>query len=115
MSVEYKIKTFNRSTGSILVDFVGLGVYNIDLPISEENKYPEGEELNSFILQYAPTWVLERKQKLEAGVINADAIEALAEVQPEVCLTPDPELDAQQVAFIKTLINQVLDERQDTV
>jgi hypothetical protein len=77
--MNYKIRFFDKEKGSIVVEFDGVGTFNIDLPI-EDSKYPEGEALHNLIQQYAPVWVIEREEKISAGVTNESYIAGLVEV-----------------------------------
>jgi hypothetical protein len=81
MSIEYKIRSFNQTTGSIVVEFMDFTPFNIDLPV-ENGLYPEGEALDAYIRGFLPVWVVERKQVIQAGVSNAEAIASLVEPLP---------------------------------
>lgn len=119
--MNYVIKSFDVAKGSIVVDFDGIGRYNVDLPI-ENNMYPEGEALDAFIQQFAPTWAVERANKLNAGVSNAAYISGLVQLDP-VEEPVEPELTQEQImameaqkaaverAKIEAIVNAVLDER----
>jgi hypothetical protein len=120
--MNYVIKSFDALNGSIVVDFEGVGRYNVDLPI-EDNKYPEGEALEAFIRQFAPTWVVERAAKLNAGVSNAAYIAGLVQADPVEVVPEEPVLTQEEIqaieaqkaaierARIEAIVNAVLDER----
>lgn len=119
--MKYVIRSFDEVKGSVVVDFEGLGKLNIDLPI-ENNAYPEGEALEAFIQQFAPTWVMERANKLNAGVSNAAYISSLVQpepseepVQPEFTQEELLAIEAQKAAVerakIEAVVNAVLEER----
>jgi hypothetical protein len=120
--MKYVIKDFDSLKGSIVVDFEGVGRYSVDLPI-EGNKYPEGQALEAFIGQFAPTWVVERAAKLSAGVENAAYIAGLVQPDPVEEVPAEPVLtqeelqaiEAQKAAIerarIEAIVNAVLDER----
>jgi hypothetical protein len=120
--MNYVIKSFDALNGSIVVDFEGVGRYNVDLPI-QDNKYPEGQALEVFIRQFAPTWVVERATKLSSGVENAAYIAGLVQEDPVEEAPVEPELtqeelqaiEAQKAAIerakIEAIVNAVLDER----
>lgn len=120
--MNYVIKSFDAEKGSIIVDFEGVGRYNVDLPI-EDNKYPEGDALGAFIQQFAPTWVVERASKLSAGVSNAAYIAGLVQADPVEEVPVEPELTQEEIqaieaqkaaierARIEAIVNAVLDER----
>lgn len=77
MQQTYRIVQFNQSTGQIVVewhpDFPRVA---IDLPIDANNKFPEGQDLDTYISGFVPVWELERREKLKS-VANTDAILAL--------------------------------------
>lgn len=113
--MNYIVRSYDRNTGSISVEFEGCGVWNIDLPITD-GKYPEGEELEHCIQSFAPVHIIERKNALEAGVINETVIQAI--VEPIVVAEADQAAvdaaaaqEALQVAKLTALINNILDER----
>ena len=81
MSTNYKIRSFNQTTGSIVVEFMDFPLFNVDLPV-ENGRYPEGEVLDTYIRGFLPIWVVERKQVIQAGISNAEAIAALVEPLP---------------------------------
>jgi hypothetical protein len=67
----YTITNFFRETGQLTVKFIELDTdITIDLPIID-NKFPEGDELDSYIKGFVPIWVIERKNNL-SRVINTD-------------------------------------------
>jgi hypothetical protein len=79
--MQYIIRSFDINSGQITVEYEGQWTYAIDLPIVN-GMFPVGEELESLIQQYAPVWLLERKNALEAGVSNSAEIEALVVPKP---------------------------------
>ena len=81
MTIQYKIRGFNRDNGSIVVEFADFAPINIDLPI-ENNRYMEGAYLDTYIKGFLPTHVVQRNQDIKTGIENADAIAALVEAKP---------------------------------
>jgi hypothetical protein len=85
--MEYQIINFNPNMGSITVLYKNNGkdiaTYNIDLPINN-GLYPVGDELVACIMQMAPTWLIEREEKIKSGVANAIEIEALVIPLPPI-------------------------------
>lgn len=79
MQTIYKIINFNAATGQLVVewhpDFPRVA---IDLPIDDNNQFPTGEALDTYIRGFVPVWELERIEKLKS-VTNADAIAALVQ------------------------------------
>jgi hypothetical protein len=91
--VTYQIISFNQETGSIEVcyrlDNEIVGIYNIDLDITEDNKFITGTELEDRIMSQYPSWVVERATKLKSGISNSAEIAAM--VIPLPVPTPDTE------------------------
>jgi hypothetical protein len=85
MDLTYKIRVFNESTGSIVVEFQDFAPFNIDLPLVD-GKYPEGQALDEFIRGFLPIEFVQRKQIISQGIENASNIAALVEPWP----TPEP-------------------------
>lgn len=95
MSVDYKIRSFDKVNGSIVVEFADFPLFNIDLPV-DGGKYPEGEALDTYIRGFLPVWVLERKQIIQNGIANETSIEALVEPPPQ----PEPVATANSEAAV---------------
>lgn len=89
----YKIRAFNEATAQIVVEFEDLGPMAIDLVVDENGNVPEGQDLDSAIRQFLPVWHIERRQKLTAGISNADSVRALVEPFP-----PPPPPTAEELA-----------------
>lgn len=81
MTIQYKIRGFNRDNGSIVIEFADFAPINVDIPI-ENNRYIEGEALDTYIKGFLPIQVVARKQNISAGIENADAIAAMVEAKP---------------------------------
>ncbi len=78
--MNYVIKHFNEDAGQIVVSFDGY-VFCIDVPITQDNLYITGEELDTYIKGFAPVDYIDRKKKIAAGVANVAALKAL-ETEP---------------------------------
>lgn len=79
----YKVLEFNEHTGQLTVQFEGS--YNpiaIDIPIAN-NRYLEGEPLESYIEGLSPRWIQERQKAIIAGIDNVDAIKKLDTRTPD--------------------------------
>jgi hypothetical protein len=75
----YKVTEFNEATGQLVVDFAkGMQPLVIDVPI-KDGSYITGEELNSYVQGFIPTWHLERQTQINAGVSNVEVLKALVE------------------------------------
>jgi hypothetical protein len=85
--MNYVIRKFDESFGQLVIEY-GDVTFAYDIPIDENNNYLVGEELDQQIKGLLPVWHIERKNKIEAGVGNADAIRALVQPYPEP-ETPD--------------------------
>lgn len=83
--MSYKIVDFSPSAGQIIVEFrPDMPTMALDIPLNEEGLFITGEELDTYISGFIPTWHYDRLDKLKAGVTNADAIEALVIRAPVV-------------------------------
>lgn len=118
--MNYIIKSFNPSSGSIVVEFENEFDYNIDIPI-EKGLYITGESLHNYILGFYPQLIIDRQKQIAQGISNADEIRSLVvpfppgdhvaedTTQPSLAEAAQEEL---QTAKITALINTVLDERE---
>lgn len=89
MQQTYKIVQFNASTGQLVVEWhPDFPRVSIDLPIDVNNKYPEGQDLETYISGFVPVWELERMEKLKS-VVNTDAILAL--LPPDAVVIEEPQ------------------------
>jgi hypothetical protein len=79
--MEYQITSFDEKTGSITVAYRHngeiVGIWGIDVPIGEDGNYITGEELEQRIMSQYPSWVIERMERLKAGIPNANVIASL--------------------------------------
>lgn len=97
----YKIINFNKSMGSIVVEFApDMAPISIDLPIKEDGNYITGEELDQHVQGFIPTWFLERKAKIAAGIPNESEIEALVVRAPAV-----PEATKENLIAVDTTVD----------
>ena len=84
----YKILSFDKYTGSLVVQFAeNMTPVNIDVPLNNDNLFITGQELDQYIQGFIPTWHMERLEKLKNGVANANEIESLI-VSTEEMLLP---------------------------
>lgn len=98
--MDYKIVNFYPEEGKIEVFFSDkLANHLIDLPINDDGLFITGQELDTYIKGFIPTWHLERMEKLKAGIINSNEIANLVEVMPysqeKVMLTEEARLNAE--------------------
>lgn len=102
MLAKYKIIDFNSSTGQLTVEFApNMAPLSIDVPI-KNGLFITGEELDSYIKGFVPTWHLERISQLNAGVSNADALTSLVEA-PTVT----------EEAKVQVVTNTVIEEAEE--
>lgn len=74
----YKIISFDKSSGAIAVSFDDkMAPISIDVPLDENGLYITGDELDTYIQGFIPTWHLDRVNRIAAGVPNESDIEAL--------------------------------------
>jgi len=80
----YKVTNFDETTGQLIVEFAqGMAPLSVDVPI-KDGLYITGEELDTYVQGFIPTWHLERQTQINAGVANADALKALVEQTADV-------------------------------
>jgi hypothetical protein len=73
----YKLIKFDEKAGQLYVLFTATGgTITIDLPV-ENGLYIIGDALDSYIKGFIPDWVLQRKQLIDSGIPNSDAIASL--------------------------------------
>lgn len=102
----YKIINFDKTIGSIVVEFApDMAPVAIDLPIGEDGNYITGSALDEYVQGFIPTWFIERKAKIAAGIPNEAEIEALvqapAPVVVEADLTTEHEINGTTKAFME--------------
>lgn len=96
MEITYKIRAFNKVTGSIVVEFQNFAPFNIDLPLVD-GKYPEGQELDQYIRGFLPIEFVQRMQAIAQGVKNETTIENLVEPWPAPPTPPQGEIPSTVV------------------
>jgi hypothetical protein len=99
----YKILSFDESSGQLLIEFAqGAAPLSIDVPI-KDGLYIIGEELDSHIQGFIPTWHLERLANINQGVANVSELKALAEqtaaVELPTVLTPEQQQEQENQAM----------------
>jgi hypothetical protein len=73
----YKVVNFKENTGQLIIEFAdGMAPLVIDVPI-RDGLFITGEELDTYIQGFIPTWHLERVAQLNAGVANASDLQSL--------------------------------------
>lgn len=97
---DYKVLEFNEATGQLVIEYaIGMAPISIDVPI-KNGLYITGEELNSYVQGFIPTWHLERQAQINAGVANAEELKVLVEQTAEVAvpttLTPEQQQAAER-------------------
>lgn len=75
----YKVLSFDEAVGQITVSVDGFNPMAIDLPLID-GAYPVGTELDTYVMGFFPSYVLDRKAQIAQGVANAAEIAALVEV-----------------------------------
>jgi hypothetical protein len=76
----YAIKQFNPATGQITVEFDPMvGVFSIDVPLTQAGLYITGEELDTYIKGFEPKDFINRGKQIAVGIANSAEIAALAE------------------------------------
>jgi len=103
--ISYQITSFNPSFGNISVlfkkDDVVIASYNVDVPLTDAGLFITGEELNNYLLRMFPQHVIDRKNKLEAGIPNAADIASLVVPIEETATAQVTEISEQQQAWFE--------------
>ena len=103
--ISYQITSFNPSFGNISVlfkkDDVVIASYNVDVPLTYAGLFITGEELNNYLLRMFPQHVIDRKNKLEAGIPNAADIASLVVPIEETTTAQVTEISEQQQAWFE--------------
>jgi hypothetical protein len=103
--ISYQITSFNPSFGNISVlfkkDDVVIASYNVDVPLTDAGLFITGEELNNYLLGMFPQHVIDRKNKLEAGIPNAADIASLVVPIEETATAQVTEISEQQQAWFE--------------
>jgi hypothetical protein len=111
--MEYIIRSFDESFGQLTIEY-GDVTFAYDVPIDENNNYLVGEALDKEIKLVLPSWHNERKEKIAAGVGNADVIRALVVPKPVVEQTTE-ELIVQEAtqssSVLRDFIISVVEEK----
>lgn len=111
--MQYIIRRFDESFGQLTIEY-GDVTFAYDIPIDENNNYLTGEALDHEIKLVLPSWHNERKDKIAAGVGNADVIRALVQPYPEVPKTAEElivEEATQNSSVLKDFIISVIEEK----
>jgi len=113
MSIEYKIRKFDESTGQIIVQYKDLAPISIDLPIDEQGNIPINENLDKHIQSYLPVWHFARIEKLKLGLKSEQInyIKSLVEALPEPTVIEEiVENNVDKREQDKAIIVEVLEE-----
>lgn len=104
---DYKIRSFNKELGQILVQFDDLPLVAIDLQVDENGNVPEGEDLDNAIRVFYPSWHFDRLERLKNGIRNADQVEKLVDPIPVI----EPSLD--DLAFEARAVRKAMLDQSD--
>ena len=108
----YKIIGFDKTSGVLTISFAdNMAPIGIDVPLDDAGLYITGQELDTYVQGFIPTWHLERINKISAGIANESEIEALVEVLPTVEQTVTSEQQTQTDENI-AMWTQLEQERQ---
>lgn len=111
--MNYIIRKFDESFGQLVIEYADT-TFAYDVPIDENNNYLIGEALDEQIKLFLPVWHNERKDKIAAGVGNADVLRALVQPYPETSPSPE-ELIIQEAtqnsSALRDFIIEVVNER----
>jgi hypothetical protein len=88
--MSYTIKKFYETTGQILVKFdSGPSQFAIDIPLTTDDLYIVGTELDEYIKAFEPKDFNSRGQKVANGIANSADIAALVVASPDEEPTPE--------------------------
>jgi hypothetical protein len=109
ISTDYKIIGFNANRGQILVKFDVLPhTIPLDLHLTPEGLYPEGDVLDRYIRGVCPTAHVQRHETISKGVLNADVIASLVQELPSDPVDEskrlEPEIDINELAEIRMVV-----------
>jgi hypothetical protein len=103
--ISYQITSFNSDFGNISVlfkkDNAVIATYNVDVPLTDDGLFITGEVLNSYLLGMFPQHIIDRKNKLEAGIPNASVIASLVVPIEETATAQVTEISEQQQAWFE--------------
>jgi len=103
--ISYQITSFNSDFGNISVlfkkDNAVIATYNVDVPLTDDGLFITGEVLNSYLLGMFPQHIIDRKNKLEAGIPNASVIASLVVPIEETATAQVNEISEQQQAWFE--------------
>lgn len=77
MTHNYKIREFNASNGTMVIEFEGLQPLNFWVP-NNGTSYLSGQELEDAIQALYPSWEVEQKQNI-ANLAGGEVIQSLVE------------------------------------
>jgi hypothetical protein len=110
----YKIRSFDESTGQIIISVEGYhSLIAIDLSLDENNNVPTGEDLHRYINGFVPYSWIERTEKLKNGIANKQSILDLVEPLPTSEAQPEPEIIKPTIEDIQSeleILQQQLNE-----
>jgi len=93
----YKILNFDETSGQLIIEFAqGAAPLTIDVPI-KDNLYITGEELDTYIQGFIPTWHIERQAQINRGIANISELKALIEQTASTELPTTLTLEQQQL------------------
>jgi hypothetical protein len=111
----YKILSFDKYTGSLVVQFAeNMTPINIDVPLNNDNLFITGQELDQYIQGFIPTWHMERLEKLKSGITNANEIENLVASTSEtnLPLIPEaPQMTAEELSALQMRMQLAEEQR----
>jgi hypothetical protein len=95
--MDYKIVNFIADEGKVEVYYSeGYPPISIDVPFTAEGLFISGQELDTYIKGFIPTWHFERLDKLKAGIPNAAELAALVEAVPPAVVSQEELLATEE-------------------
>lgn len=101
--INFVIRAFNEAEGQVIVEFDGIPPMAIDLVLDENGNVPEGDELDAAIRSYFPVWIIERRNKLAAGIPNAASVHARVVPFPPLPEEPAPPFEQPTITGVDDL------------
>jgi hypothetical protein len=106
--MNFTIKWFDEDTGQIGVVFEGYEnapPIPIAVPLDNTGKYLEGIALNNYVINFFPSWHVDKMNKIKRGIPNADSLKAQAEVVRSAAPKPVVETTESKWEKIRALRN----------
>lgn len=111
--MEYTIIDFDQTTAQVILridDGTKYADTAVDLPIDENNRIPEGEELHNYLQAYVPDVYDARLKQIEAnGIANPEAVVVNKPIEPPHEVTAEEVRTSRNIALLESDWTQLTD------